>query len=215
MGAPPAVDRFLSRVEADLAATGSDVEGVVVAFSGGLASLVLAALVRKRTEMRCVVVATGRSADAEAARVAQTFLDYPVDVLVATPEEALRAACDIAAREPRLSVADVLSLVPLAFVASRYPGERVLSGFAFTPRSAALHRQLARAEDRPPGMRLRDPRPPSRTVVLAMARELAIPDAFARSSRRSPSEGSGIGPALRALGHSRHTSVTRLVRPVI
>ncbi len=207
MAAVSPARRILARLEADVAQAFEGQSAVILAYSGGLASLVLAAIARKHGDLRCVVVGTKGAADAEAAKVAQFFLDYPVDVLRPTPDTLLGTARAMLRTAPRLSAADVLAILPLTLVEQANPGCPVLSGFGLVPRSPGVDRRLAATGSHAPGFR----RAPSRAIVLRLARELGLPDAFALAAHRSPAEGSGIGPALRALGHARHASVARLL----
>lgn len=211
MGTEGPARRILARIDADVSRASSRRGRVVLAFSGGLASLVLAAVARKHGDMRCVVVGTRHASDVEAALVARFHLDYPVDVMRPGRARILDAARTVHAAHPRLAPADVLSIVPLVLVEERYPEARVLSGFGLSPRSAALQRYLAAALPRPPGLTRSAARPPPRRLVLRIAEDLGLPDPFALAARRTPAEGSGIGPALRALGHARHSSVARLL----
>ena len=183
---------------------------IVLAFSGGLASLIVAALARKRGELRGVVVGTRNAADAIAAFVARDFLDYRVEALPPAVQEVLRTVRAIRSSDPRLTVPEALSLVPLALVEAGAPDRLVLSGFGLSPAPAAVRRHLLGTAALSPGLSRRTQAPP-RSLVLRAARELAIPDGFAMASRRIPAEGSGVGPALREAGHARHTSVARLL----
>ena len=215
MGPEFALARTVAPLDAAVGRACEGRERVVLAFSGGLASLILAALARKRGDLRCVVVGTRGAADVQAAQVAKSFLDYPVEVMRPSPRRALTLARGIHAADPRLTLPEVLSLVPLAFVEERNAGEAVLSGFGLVPRSPVLRRRLEAATSRAPGLRGVFARAPSRRMALRIASELGLPDAFARAPRRTPSEGSGIGPSMRAMGHARHASVSRLLDGVI
>lgn len=212
MGTDPRVGRLARRLDTALAAAFADRDRVVLAFSGGLASLVVAALARKRGPLDCVVVGTRGAADVQAAVVARSFLDYRVEVLCPSPAAILRAARSLAAAHPSLSREDVLSMVPLTLVEERHGRDLVLSGFGLSPRSVPLHRLLAAARTLAPGLPAASHGSPPRRVLLRLAEELAIPDAFRLGPRRTPAEGSGVGPALRALGHARRASVDRLLR---
>ncbi len=201
--------RVLAKLDASVAREFASRERLVLAFSGGLGSLILAGLARKHGDVRCVVVGTRGAADVAAALVARDFLDYRVEVLAPRPASILGTARALRAAEPRLHLAEILDLVPLALVEARYPRETVLSAFALAPRSAALRRHLAGrpSVSPPPGSAAVT----TRRFALRVARQLAIPEGFSEAARRSPAEGSGIGPALRAMGHSHHRSVDRLL----
>ncbi len=183
---------------------------MVLAFSAGLASLMVAALARKHGELRCLVVGTRGAADLSAALVARDFLDYRLEVVTPSPASALRTARGIRAAAPRLTLAEVLDLVPLALVEDRCPDALVLSGFGLARASPALRRHLAGRPSRAPAI-LRGGEGPSRPVVLRLGRAIGLPDAFIGMGHGRPAEGSGIGPAIRALGHAHHRSVEALV----
>lgn len=211
MGAERAARALVRRLEFDVARATSGERHVVLAFSGGLASVLLAATARKRCDVRCEVLGFPGSADLEAATVAQTFLDYPVHRVRPTPREALRMACSVLSSDRRLTVAEAVSLVPLALVEARHRDETVLSGFGMTWSSVRVRRALVARPSRHPGLDRRGPSAPSRVSLLGIADLLGIPESFSRAARRSPAEGSGVGPSLRALAHEEKTTVARLV----
>ncbi len=203
-------DRVLARLDRELAAQFETRRRVVLAFSAGLASLVLAALARKHGELRCLVVGTRGAADLGAALVARDFLDYRLEVVTPSPASVLRTATGLRAAAPKLALAEILDLVPLALVEDRCPDAIVLSAFGLVRASPALRRHLAGRSSRAPAL-LRAGEGPSRPAVLRMGRSIGLPDAFIGMGHRRPAEGSGIGPALRALGHGHHRSVAALV----
>ena len=208
-----AAARALSRLDADVARAVSGRSPVVLAFSGGLGSLLIAALARKRCDLHCVVVGTRGSADVEAARVAQKFLDYPVTVLRPPLRQALDLARQICASQPRVAPSEALSLLPLALVEARHPHALVLSGAGLTARTLTMVRALGDRASFAPGLRLRLPRS-RRLPLVRMAEAAGLPESFVRAAPRTPLEGSGVGPILRAMAHRRHMSLPRLVLPV-
>lgn len=202
--------RALSRLDAAVARAVAGREEATFAFSGGLGSLVVAALVRKRCDLECVVVGTRGSADVEAAVVARDFLDHRLSVLRPTPSQALGTARSIAAAQPRLSLGEVLALVPLRLVEERYRPLPVFSGFGLTANGTALRRALASRSRWCPGLRL-GIEGDTRAPLVRMAFAAGLPESFVRAAPRTPAEGSGIGPALRGLAHARHVSLTRFL----
>jgi hypothetical protein len=212
MGAAPRPAPLLRRLDSDVARAVDGQARVVLAFSGGLASLVLAALIRKRCDLVCEVVGLRGSADVQAAVVAEKFLDYPVRVLHPTPAQVLRTVRAIMSDDVRLSSAEALSLVPLALVEGRHPKRRVLSGFGLTWESARVRSFLASEPALFPGLRARAASPPTRGRLRSIADLVGLPTSFSRAARRSPAEGSAVGPAIRALAHAEHQSVERFLR---
>lgn len=182
---------------------------VILAFSGGLGSLLVGALARKRCDLHCIVVGGRGAADVEAAMVARKFLDYPVGVLSPKPRDVLQMVREIRTAEPDLSLSEAVSLVPLALVEREHPAARVLSGFGLTARSPVLRRALGHRDALSPGLRMRFSRS-ARVPLFRMAEAVGLPESFVRAAPRSPSEGSGIGPALRAFAHSKKISLGRL-----
>lgn len=204
-------ERLLARLDAQVRSVLEPRHPTVVAFSAGLASLLLAAVARKHGDLRCVVVGTRRAADVGAAMVARDFLDYRLDVVTPTPASILETATKLRAEAPTLTLAEVLDLVPLAFVEAHRPEATVLSGFGLGPASTSLRRHTAGRPSRSPTLRQAEGGP-SRHLVVRLAREMGLPDAFIQMSHRRAAEGSGVGPTLRTLGHAHHRSVDALVR---
>jgi hypothetical protein len=203
--------QVLARLDSAIAREFATSDRAVVAFSGGLGSLVIAAIARKRGDLRCVVVGTRGAADVGAALIARDFLDLRVEILTPHPSLILRTARALRAADPTLLAGDVLDLVPLALVEARHPGEVVLTGFGLVPRSPTLRRHLAKRASRSPAPSPSTATAAVRRLALRLAGDLAVPEGFSKAARRSPAEGSGIGPAIRAVGHARHQSVPRLL----
>ena len=202
--------RALVRLDAEIARTVAGRDRIVLAFSGGLGSLLVAALARKRCDLQCVVVGSRTSADVGAALVAQKFLDYPVTVLSPSAERARTVGRRIRSADPLLPLEDVLALVPLEFVEEHHPLEPVVSGFGLTARTPSLRRALESKAGRCPGLRLRVSHS-TRVPLTRMAEAAGLPVSFIRAAPRSPLEGSGLGPALRALARSQRVSLDRLL----
>ncbi len=181
-----------------------------MAFSGGLGSLVVAHLARKRGDLRCVVVGFPGASDVEAAKVAKLFLDLPVEVLRPTRPQAFRKARSIAAAYPQLQIREVLALVPLALVEERRGPPSVLSGFGLTVHGSALRGALRSRRRHCPGLGARG-MPSTRSALVRMAVALGLPESFALAAPHAPAEGSGIGPSLRSLAHERKISLPRLL----
>jgi len=186
-------------------------EGVTLAFSGGLASSLLAAVARKRCTLRCLVVGIDEAPDLQAARLAQDFLDVRLETLRPSALEILRWARSIAQAAPTLRPSEVASLVPLTAVLARPQAKPVLAGFGPVPLPLAARRYLRKVDAVLPfqgvGMRAI-----ARATLRAAARVLGLPEAFVRSRRRPPGEGSGVWSVLRSLATHRGTTVAMLLR---
>lgn len=203
--------RAVSRLDAAVGRAVAGDREPVLAFSGGLGSLVLAAMVRKRGDLRCVVVGFRDSADVQAARVAESFLDYRVSIVQPTRDQFVRVARSLSAAAPRLAVADVLSLIPLVLVEERYGPHPVLSGFGLTARTAPLRDALAARRPWCPGLG-RSVAGRTRAPLLRIAETVGLPQSFVLAAPRTPGEGSGIGPRLRDMAHARGVSLARFLR---
>lgn len=210
MGRDTAVFRAVRSLDAAVGRAVADLDEPVIAFSGGLGSLLVASLARKRGDVRCVVVGFPRASDVEAAKVARFFLDYPVELLRPTRPQVLRMARSIAAAHPQLPMTEVLALVPLAIVEERHSPTPVLSGFGLTVHGSALRGALEPRRRLCPGLGARRTSS-ARATLVRMAIALGIPESFARAAPHTPSEGSGVGPALRALARRERVSLPRLI----
>lgn len=168
-----------------------------LAYSGGLASTLLASVMRKRGDVRCLVAGVEGAADLQAAGIAETFLDYRVERIVLTPARALEAVRSIRSRYPGLRPLETLDLVPITGVASR-AGAAVLAGFAQGPMSSTFSRALRDASIATPlRTRTEGVQAISRAGLAAGARLLGLPPTFSETPRRRPAEGSGVREALR------------------
>jgi len=186
-------------------------EEVTLAFSGGLASSVLAAVARKRCTLRCLVVGIDEAPDLQAARLAQEFLDIRLGTLQPSTLEILRWARSIARAAPVLRPSEVASLVPLTAILARPQARPVLAGFGPAPLSLPMQQYLRKVGavlpfwDRGLGAI-------ARPTLIAAARVLGLPEAFVRSRRRPPGKGSGVWPILCSLAKHRNTTAAVLIR---
>jgi hypothetical protein len=212
MAAGGTASRALVRLDAEVAHAVGDLDRIVLAFSGGLGSLLVAAVARKRCDVRCVVVGLRGASDLQAARVAQKFLDYPIAVVQPSADRAWRMAQAIRSLHPELPLSEALGMLPMALVEEEHPRDPVLNGFGLTARTPTLRHALGSDAGRSPGLRLRISHS-TRAPLLQLAEAAGLPESFARAAPRSPLEGSGIGPALRALARSRKVSFARLFAP--
>ena len=211
MGAHGA-EGLLRDLEARLAGIAADGEPVRLAFSGGIASLLLAALIRKRADVDCIVVGIRGAPDLRTAADERLYLDYGVTEVCLSPGRALALGRGLARRFPSWSVPEILDAVPLEAVRARLPDVSIVAGLRGP---LASRRTAAAFFDRgfscpflaPPAIRA------DRSRLVQAARALALPQAFVRTPPRRPAIGSGVAAALRAVGREKNLTMARLLRP--
>ena len=207
-------ERLIANLEARVDAAFADRDRVALAYSGGVASTLIAAIARKRGDLTCIVVGVDGSPDLEAARVAESYLDYRLELVTLSPAEALRLARRVAAAAPRLSLRDVLALAPAFAASDRMAGNRALVGFGASRLSAGQWELLAsRRLDAPLRSVLAGRGGELRALAIRCATTLGLPRDFARPRRRAPASGSGIESVLRGIATSKGTTFPRLLRP--
>ncbi len=206
-------ERLLTRLERDVSRAVAGHDRVVLAFSGGLGSLVVGSVARKRTDVQCVVVGVRDGPDRVAATLAVMYLDLRVQVLPITARRALPVARRMADAHSDLSVAETLAFVPLRMVMDSQPAAEVLAGFTPDRLGPAARRSIKTALLRLPLLDVAGPTPLERADLLGIGHLLGIPEAFLRVRARSPAVGSGLEPALRALAREERTTIAELIRP--
>src|SRR5256885_17046516 len=107
------VDAFVRRLEDEIAREVHGHNRVALAYSGGLASTLIAMIARKRCVLDCVVAGVDRSSDVVAAKAAKSHLDYRIEVVILRRETAMRIRARIEASHPGLRPRDIDNLVPL------------------------------------------------------------------------------------------------------
>lgn len=186
------VDALVGRLERVIA---QEVEGrdrVSLAYSGGLASTLVATLARKRCALECVVAGVDGSSDVLAAKAAKAHLDYRVDYVILALDDAMRIRARIAAEHPGLSGRDLDNLVPLYAVLERANDSPLLSGFGLPPLSLAVVATLRRMDVAVPIRAASRGTTVSRSLLRAAATALGLPREWARSAHRAPVKGAGI-----------------------
>src|SRR5437870_13061248 len=96
------VDALVHRLETAIA---QEIHGrgrVALAYSGGLASTLIAMIARKRCALDCVVAGVYGSLDVLAAKAAKAHLDYLVEYVIMSREDALRIRAQIVRSHPGL-----------------------------------------------------------------------------------------------------------------
>src|SRR5213593_1502172 len=132
------VDAFVRRLEDGIAQEIHARSRVALAYSGGLASTLIAMIARKRCVLDCIVAGVDGSPDILAAKAAKAHLDYRVEYVILSREDAMRIRAQIVRSDPELPPRDADSLVPLHATLERAEGR--------SPR--ARQRRLASSRDR-------------------------------------------------------------------
>ncbi|HEX9566506.1 MAG TPA: asparagine synthase-related protein [Thermoplasmata archaeon] len=191
------VEAFVRRLEDAIALELRGRSRVALAYSGGLASTLIAMVARKRCVLDCVVAGVDGSSDVLAAKAAKAHLDYKVEYVILTREDAMRIRARIAQSHPGFSRCDVHDLVPLHAALERAEGRTMLSGFGAPRPGAAMVAALGRAAVVSPLHTIARKTTLSRSAVRAAATSLGLPPEWARASHRAPAEGAGIRDWLR------------------
>src|SRR2546428_12918095 len=96
------VDAFVRRLEDEIAREVHGHSRVALAYSGGLASTLIAMIARKRCVLDCIVAGVDRSPDVLAAKAAKAHLDYRVECVIMRREDTMRIRARIARSHPGL-----------------------------------------------------------------------------------------------------------------
>jgi len=198
------VDAFVRRLGDGIAREIHGRSRVALAYSGGLASTLIAMIARKRCALDCVVAGVDGSPDVLAAKAAKAHLDYRVEYVVMSREDALRIRAQIVRSHPGLPWRDVHNLVPLHATLERADGRTMLSGFGVPQPGAAMVAALRRANVVWPLHTIARGTTLSRSAVQSAAAALGLPPEWARVSHRAPAEGAGIRDWLRGSNKGVH-----------
>ena len=203
MAAPRDPRVFVERLEDRIEKFVSGRDRVALAFSGGLASTLLAMIARKRCDLRCLVAGQGRSVDIRAAKEAKTYFDFRVD-FIALGNRAIRGISERIAQANRdLSFSVVRALVPIRAVLDQWPNGPVLAGFHSRATKGPIAKTLRAWNVRTPLADLARGRKLSRSTLQAAAISLGLPAEWARVVHRGPAAGAGIQGAFRMTGNMR------------
>jgi hypothetical protein len=182
---------LLRRLEAAVAAVVREADPVRVAFSGGLASIVIASLVRKRAEMVCIVAGTKDSPDIRASEILRDFLDYRVESVLVSRRDVERLLEDLRARSPRLTSPERGSLVPLWASRAPDPGT-ILAAFGSGRMRPEVRKVLADGGVALPLVVAMRGAPLLRPRLRTIAELLGVPPGLVGLARRPPARGAGI-----------------------
>ncbi len=186
------VDEFVRRLEQRIARQVAGHGRVALAYSGGLASTLVAMVARKRCVLKCVVAGVDGSSDVLAAKAAKAHLDYYVEYAILSPSHVLPLRGRIAAAHRNLDPRELDDLVPLHAALERAEGRPMLSGFGLPPLRAPMVAALKRTGVDCPIHAVARGTTISRSMLRDAATSLGLPVEWARASHRAPAEGAGI-----------------------
>src|SRR5207247_10410441 len=112
MGTPRGVLAFVERLEKRMADLLSEETRVILAYSGGLASTLVAMVARKRCDLVCVVAGVEDSAAVRGAKAAKAHLDYRVQFVQPDIEGTCRIRDRLSAGNAPMSATAVRALLP-------------------------------------------------------------------------------------------------------
>src|SRR2546421_9896410 len=127
MGTPRGVLAFIERVEGRMADLLSEQTRVILAYSGGLASTLVAMVARKRCDLVCVVAGVDDSAAVRAAKAAKAHLDYRVQFVQPDIEGTRRIRDRIDTATRHMSATGVRALSLLRMVLEKTPSQTILA----------------------------------------------------------------------------------------
>ena len=192
------VDAFVRRLEHWVAQEVKGRPRAALAYSGGLASTLLAMIARKRCALVCVVAGIEGSPDVQAARAAKLHLDYRVEYDILSRADAIRIRAQIATAHPKLTRSDIDNLVPLHAALETADGGSMLSGFGPSRFGAGMVAALRRVDVAFPIHAVARGATVSRAMLRDAALMLGLPTPWAHVAHRSPAEGAGIREVLRS-----------------
>src|SRR5216117_3201189 len=129
MGTPRGVLAFVERLERRMADLLSEETRVILAYSGGLSSTLVAMVARKRCDLVCVVAGVEGSSDVRAARAAKDHLDYRIQSVPLDRAGTRRIIERLGANNREVAGTTMHALVPLRAVMEELPNHLLLAGF--------------------------------------------------------------------------------------
>jgi len=190
------VSPFVRRLERRIEDLVKGSNRVGLAYSGGLASTLVAMVARKRCDLDCLVAGSAESADVRAARAAKQHMDYRIELVLLDGASTRQIRDRLVAARPGLSPRAVGSLLPLFAVVERAEGIPWLAGFGSTRVDPKIITESQRLGVRAP---LLDPSTGTtvpRAMLRAAAISLGLPKEWARVRHRAPAVGAGIAAFL-------------------
>src|SRR5207244_11748513 len=186
------VDAFVRRLEDEIAREVHGRNRVALAYSGGLASTLIAMIARKRCVLDCIVAGVDGSPDVLAAKAAKAHLDYRVECVIMSREDTMRIGPRVARCHPGLARRHLDSLVPLHAALERAVGRTMLSGFGVARPDSAMVASLGCAAVVWPLHTIARETSLTRPAIRTAATALGLPPEKARVSYRDPAEVDGI-----------------------
>ena len=197
------IDAFVRRLEQAIARELEGRDRVPLAYSGGLASTLVAMVARKRCALECVVAGVEGSPDVVAAKAAKLYLDYRIEHVIVTRDAAASIRARIEAAHPGLSAGDLDNLVPVHAAVERADGRTILSGFGLAPLRPAVVAALGDINVALPIRVASRGTSLSRLTLRRAAVDLGLPVPWARVAHRSPANGAGVRELLRSAERDR------------
>jgi len=205
MVAPRDVRTFVARLEERIERVIDGHEHVALAYSGGLASTLVAMIARKRCELNCFVAGTSDSPDVKAAIAAKRYFDYRTVHVAMNRTETRRVLAAVARLDPRLPPNKRIGLVPTCAVIERVSEDVILCGYGGSRLGPGEAAALEKAGVHMPLRDVRARQEVTRELLRSAAISLGLPVEWARTRHRDPEVGAGIANFLPRDGHMRTT----------
>lgn len=203
MAGPRPVVAFLATLEAEIQSTVQGHDRVTLAFSGGLGSMLVAMVARKRCDLVCVVAGVEGAPDVQFAKMAKAHFDYRIEVALLDANETSRMNAELRQDHPALSADERHGLLPIRAVLGRTRDRPILAGFASPPSSRPFAAAIHRDEVHVPLHAAHGTRALRRGTLQEAAMALGLPETWARVRHRAPIVGAGIERFLAARKSAR------------
>jgi hypothetical protein len=190
---------FVRRLEDCVAECAEAHPRIALAYSGGLASSLVAMLARKRCDLECFVAGALDSADIRAAWEAARYLDFRIATVVLDASGVERIVRQAKAQGLRRSARTIGPVLPALAVRERTSEEVVLTGFGIRRLHPRVLDSLRRRRIHSPLAEASHGMPLSGETVRAAATSLGLPVEIARVPHRDPADGAGVTVLLQGI----------------
>ncbi len=190
------LDGVVRRVEDAIEAAVHGYDCVTLAYSGGLASTLIAMVARKRCDLRCIVAGVEGSPDVEAAKVAKNYLDYRIEFVPLDAKMTRKTYEELVANRAQLSETEREDLIPLFATLARTDDPPVLAGFGTARLSPAMRATIEGAQVQLPLRGFARGRAVPRATLRDAALALGLPSSWARVRHHAPCPGAGVDDFL-------------------